>query len=275
MTGHALDFLQLAQRAQRPVYAIQLIGHGITSYLPLSKEAEWVELEEEDIERCAPSYEEVVIQTIEVIAELLITDSIRDQSTSGKTAFDLLGYSMGARLALHVSHALSSPDFSEPLQIRQTLVIGASLGLQDSKERITRRQSDRQWSDLLWESDDVEAFLTAWNQQPLLARLQVLHPQRAQMLYLHRRTHHPRGLAIAFDSLGLAEMPPLHGVLHTIPNPIFWIYGADDHKYKDIAHQAVELHSLSKMIAIPDTGHAPHLENLKAFWDQVGPILQE
>ena len=146
MTGHALDFKQLAAHAKRPVYAIQLLGHGVTSYIPLAEEAELVE-DGDQPERIAPSYEEVVDQVIELIAELLSDDGYVSQpSVPQSVSFDLLGYSMGGRLALHIARAFdqaSKHPLAQHIQVHQTLVIGASLGLKEEHEREARRQQDR------------------------------------------------------------------------------------------------------------------------------------
>jgi 2-succinyl-6-hydroxy-2,4-cyclohexadiene-1-carboxylate synthase len=158
--------------------------------------------------------------------------------------------------------------------VNQILVIGASLGLYQEEDREIRRQADRQWSDPLWMSTSTNDFLRAWNQQPLLARLQTLNPKQALKLSIHRKTHHPQGLAIAFDSLGLGEMPPLHDHLATIASPITWVYGAEDEKYESIARQASELHPSSTLVPVPHTGHAPHLEDFEMFWDQVSHLLR-
>ena len=279
MTGHALDFEQLAHRAERPVYALNLLGHGVTSYLPLSEEAELVE-SEESTDRSAPLYEEVVEQVIDVIVEVLTSSKATVQSSTQRMiSFDLMGYSLGGRLALHVSRALQgsskkSKSATNHIQLTQILVIGASLGLSQEKDREVRRQADRQWSDPLWVSTSTNEFLRVWNQQPLLARLQTLNPKQALKLSIHRKSHHPQGLAIAFDSLGLGEMPPLHDHLATIASPITWIYGAEDEKYEKIAQRASELHPSSTLVSIPNTGHAPHLEDFDTFWDRTSHLLR-
>ena len=287
MTGHALDFEQIAIHVDRTVYAIQLIGHGVTSYVSLAAEAELVDIDEDseggielEVERVAPSYTETLEQVLEVIMSLLVDEAVPDRHEKpDPVSFDLLGYSMGGRLALHISRALSrsvtgSHPLARYLNVHQTLVIGASLGLRDADERDARRQRDRQWSDYLWMSKHVDDFLRAWNQQPLLARLHDVNRKEAERIAVHRKSHDPKGLAIAFDSLGLGEMPPLHDELMLITHPIYWIYGAEDEKYQLIAHQASALHTSSVPVPIYGTGHSPHLENFDKFWGQVEPLLR-
>ena len=279
-TGHALDYLPLALKLQsRPVYAIQLLGHGETSALPLELENKF----DDDlflIEREAPRYLDVVSDVSEVIGALMQKSAGADVgagvSTEGDAAdagqheFDLLGYSMGGRLALHIAAHLervTSSGALKHLALRRLSVIGASLGLSDKARRIERRQQDRAWSDPLWESDEVAPFLTAWQRQPLLARLSERAPMVARRLADHRAQHSPQGLALAFDSLGLAEMPPLADSLPALKTPIWWIYGEVDDKYRAIAERVSALHELSQCLEIPGCGHSPHLEDIEAFWE--------
>jgi pimeloyl-ACP methyl ester carboxylesterase len=82
-------------------------------------------------------------------------------------------------------------------------------------------------------------------------------------------------------------MPPLHDEIMKIAHSVdslIWIYGEDDLKYREIA-QEVQLRcdqgpppgstqeSAFKIISIDGTGHAPHLEDLEAFWDVLRSLL--
>src|SRR5204863_3461325 len=74
-----------------------------------------------------------------------------------------LGYSMGGRHTLRL--ALDRPDLVERL-----VLIGASPGIADRKERETRREADERLAERL-ETIGVDAFLEEWLAQPIFAGL--------------------------------------------------------------------------------------------------------
>lgn len=263
MTGHALDFKPLVDRVQRPVYAINLLGHGMTGYLSLKSHALSL-YEDQTEERTSPSYTEVVAQCISIIEQLMSLD--------GHRKFDLLGYSMGGRLALHIAHELQSLEME--CVLNHVYTIGASLGIEDKEERKERADADRRWSDALWTTEELDHFLTQWNAQPLLKRVLERSPHEAKRLNQHRSEHSPRGLAIAFDALGQGQMPPLRAYLQDWTHTTTWISGSEDVKYKKIAEEAIELNEeVCRSIIIEGCGHAPHLESIDLFWQHTGSLL--
>jgi 2-succinyl-6-hydroxy-2,4-cyclohexadiene-1-carboxylate synthase len=188
---------------------------------------------------------------------------------------------MGGRLALHIACALATPPQERPdeiqrevsFELNQLIVIGASLGLTNACERMDRVERDRTWSDALWEQDTLDDFLEAWQRQPLLTRLTHQAPEVSRSLLQHRRHHDPRGIAIAFESLGLGVMPPLHDQVARLRHAVFWFYGEEDPKYQEIAQQARLLNPLIQVVEVPKTGHSPHLEDFDQFWIILSSLL--
>ena len=267
MTGHALDFTELIKRTGRPCFAINMIGHGLSGMEELVSTPEF-----DDEEPCeAPKYMDVVEQVRQVICQLM-----EHEVSVNSSSFDLIGYSMGGRLALHLALHMKGKlllaDRREVI-LGKLLLIGTSLGISDEEERKARRVKDQMWIDSLWHEETVENFLKAWNKQPLLARLAEHQPVVADQLYQRRLVHLPRGLAIAFECLGQGEMPPLSSRLSNLPCPSIWIYGEEDSRYREIAHEAVKSAPDAEAIEIAGTGHAPHLEDVDAFWDRVGDLI--
>ena len=90
---------------------------------------------------------------------------------------------MGGRIALHV--ALARPE-----RVARLILIGASPGLADPRERADRRAADAALADEI-EAGTLEAFARRWAQTPVLAGLpaavaaagagrpDALHPDRA------------------------------------------------------------------------------------------------
>ena len=75
--------------------------------------------------------------------------------------FTLCGYSMGGRVALHVALA-------EPSRVERLVLIGASPGIADERERAERRTADRLLADEL-EHIPFDEFIERWRTQPLFA----------------------------------------------------------------------------------------------------------
>ena len=276
MTGHALDFESLINQIEREVYAINLMGHGQGPITPL-RELFQTEIEgDESLEdplcsaslsehglkpnrglKCTSkelSFTEVIEQIKHVIKELLEAD--------GHDRFELWGYSMGGRVALHIA---SDWQDNDELLLEKLILISASPGIKTEAERDQRREADRKWSEPLWAGREVDDFLTEWNAQSLLVRLQNRNPIEASRLLTHREQHRPEGLALAFDVLGQGVMPPLHHSLASIKYPILWVAGEEDLKYSEIALECSKDCSHGELLIIEGCGHAPHLEDLRHF----------
>ena len=291
MTGHALDYEPLVQRLSRPVYAINLLGHGKSAYQSLRTLADDLDMEVSSSEegsayplelnkslgeansfnssdhevRIAPTFLDSVQHMKTLIEQLAELDSFN--------LFDLMGYSMGGRLALHIAYLFNQVK-SDCVELSNLLLISAGLGIKEDNLKKTRCASDRQWSDALWNSQDTAHFLTLWNQQGLLARLSERNPHEASRVYAHRISHQARGLAIAFDSLGLGKMPAMHHKLNQLENNIIWITGSEDQKYVSIAEQAISLSTEQfEHININGCGHSPHLEDINLFCMTLNEII--
>src|SRR5947209_2616898 len=75
--------------------------------------------------------------------------------------FELAGYSMGGRLALHL--ALARPE-----RVERLILIGASPGIADRAERDARRRADEELAEEI-ERSSIEAFAARWEATPVLA----------------------------------------------------------------------------------------------------------
>ncbi|HEV7759411.1 MAG TPA: alpha/beta fold hydrolase, partial [Acidimicrobiales bacterium] len=74
-----------------------------------------------------------------------------------------VGYSMGARMALHVA-------LEQPRVVQGLVLIGGTPGIVDDAERAERRERDRALAQRL-RTEGVDAFLAFWLAQPLFAGL--------------------------------------------------------------------------------------------------------
>ena len=163
--------------------------------------------------------------------------------------FDLCGYSMGGRLALHVALALAP-------RVRRLVLIGASPGLADAEERLSRRRADEQLAESI-ERTSIEQFAAEWARTPLLAGLPA---DVAAAVHEDRLRNTPRGLAAALRGLGTGALPSLWDRLGEIAPPVTLLAGERDHKFVAIANQMAERLPDARVEVVPGAGHAVHLE---------------
>jgi 2-succinyl-6-hydroxy-2,4-cyclohexadiene-1-carboxylate synthase len=167
------------------------------------------------------------------------------------TPFTLAGYSMGGRIALHAAFQLD---------LTRLILIGASPGLQDPEQRARRRRDDERLATKI-EAVGVEAFAREWGDLPLFSG----QPDRVRAAaYADRLRNTPHGLAQALRGLGTGTMEPLWDRLPQLRVPVTLITGERDTKFRSLAEQMAERLPNAQHVTIPDTGHAPQLEDPEA-----------
>lgn len=164
-----------------------------------------------------------------------------------------LGYSMGARLALHV--ALAHPE-----SVTALILIGGTAGIDDDAERAARVVHDEALADHI-ETVGVETFLDEWLAKPLFAGLPADPDRRRQ-----RATNTAAGLASSLRLWGTGTMdPPLWGRLDEIIAPTLVLSGARDVKFTALGRRlASSIGDRARSATIDSAGHAVHLERPEA-----------
>lgn len=165
-----------------------------------------------------------------------------------------VGYSMGARLALHV--ALAHPEVVDRL-----VLIGGTAGIDDDDERAARRVHDERLADRL-EAMGVEAFLEEWLAQPLFSGHPTDPVERAT-----RRRNSAEGLASSLRHWGTGTMdPPLWDRLGELSMPTLVLAGARDPKFASLGRRmSDDIGPSATFAVIPDAGHAVQLERPGSF----------
>lgn len=163
-----------------------------------------------------------------------------------------VGYSMGARIALHA--ALARPD-----AVRRLVVISGTAGIDDPAERATRRAADEARADRI-ECDGVGAFLDHWLSLPLFATL----PHDVAGLD-ERRRNTAVGLASSLRLAGTGTQSPLWDRLGEVTVPVLVVAGALDPKFVAVAERLHARLPDSTLAVIPAAGHTVHLECPAAF----------
>ncbi len=170
----------------------------------------------------------------------------------------LVGYSLGGRIALY--HACQRPEGLQGL-----IVEGAHPGLSDEHARASRRASDAHWA-ARFRQEPLEAVFADWYQQPVFASLT---PAQREQLVALRSHNNGTTLAGMLQATSLAEQPDLRAALAESTVPFFYLYGEQDHKFRDIARQLSAIRH-----EIPHAGHNAHRENPVAVAERLAQILR-
>ncbi|MBW3557005.1 MAG: alpha/beta fold hydrolase [Actinobacteria bacterium] len=172
-----------------------------------------------------------------------------------------LGYSMGARLVLHLALAA-------PYLVRRVVLVGATAGIADERERVARLAADEVLAAGL-EKDGIESFLRRWLSSPLF---ETLTPEAAGMEA--RRENTVEGLAAALRLLGTGAQEPLWDRLGSLHMPALLLAGERDDKFTRLAERMAECWGgPAEVVVVAGAGHAAHLEQPGRFLDAVLPFL--
>ena len=164
----------------------------------------------------------------------------------------VIGYSMGARVALHA--ALHTEAALSGLAL-----IGAHPGIAADGERDERRRQDETLASRI-EEVGVETFIEDWLSQPMFAA--VRHLGRADRL---SNTAH--GLAESLRHLGTGTQDVLDDQLGRIRCPVLLMVGEKDTKFLQLAERMAERIETSRIVTIAGAGHACHLEQPEATFE--------
>lgn len=176
---------------------------------------------------------------------------------------DLMGYSMGGRIALRI--ALDHPN-----KVKRLILISSSPGVRDDNERQERLKRDDALAEIL-EEDGIGAFVAWWENNPAIKVAKALNPDQEATLRSRRLNHDPAEMANACRCLGQGRMEPLWDRLPELDCPCLLIAGSHDKVYKDMLRDAAELISNATLRIIPVAGHAVHREQPDALIE----LLQE
>jgi 2-succinyl-6-hydroxy-2,4-cyclohexadiene-1-carboxylate synthase len=169
----------------------------------------------------------------------------------------LVGYSMGARVALGVAAR-------HPARAASLTLVGLHPGLLDDAERRARRAWDEGLARDL-ETKDLAAFVDAWEKLSLWDTQHALPDVVRARRREERLAHVPTALAWALRTLGLGAMPAMWDALAALAAPVHLVTGARDEKFTDIARRALARAPRCRHDVIDGVGHDVGLEAPRAL----------
>ncbi len=164
----------------------------------------------------------------------------------------LMGYSMGARLALGLAlERLTNVD--------ALVLVGAHPGIATEEERVDRRWWEQAMTDSVLELG-VDGFAKHWESLPLWDTQRRLPEKTRSELAERRRSHQARGIAWAMQALGTGAMPNYRSAIAESTIPMLWITGELDEKFRHLAVEQCARNDHCKHVEIAGVGHDCTLE---------------
>lgn len=246
-TGQDLGPLaaHLAERTGRTVLCPDLPGHGGSRQV-------WPE----SLERAADAVLESVRETVGAVHA--------DQDAP----FDLLGYSLGGRVALTLTAR-------HPTSVRHLILESAHFGIGHIRRRAHRLASDRKASRVLASCHTpaaFRAFLKSWYESEVFAP-DGDPPVDTQERIAARLDQDPAMLARALMAFSTGIQPDYASLAQE--RTTGYICGALDRKYVEIAHEVFRGPERVRVKVVDGAGHTVHRDAPEAYLDIVCTLLQQ
>lgn len=173
----------------------------------------------------------------------------------------LIGYSMGARMALHAI-------IQHPYAMTGLVLVSGTPGIEDDSARTARVQADEELASRI-ESIGTSAFIQEWIRQPLFAKSKFSNEEIQD-----RSRNAPTSLATSLRKCGTGQQEPLWEHLREINIPVLLVCGTRDEKFTEIAKRMNQLIPHSTLRVLDKAGHNAHLDQPEAFAQAVNWWLQ-
>jgi 2-succinyl-6-hydroxy-2,4-cyclohexadiene-1-carboxylate synthase len=170
---------------------------------------------------------------------------------------ELIGYSMGGRLALGLA-------VEYPHLVRRLVLVSSRRGLDLETERAERRVSDERWARLI-EDQGLDVFLEEWWKSPLFSTLSRIDPNRRTAELIRRRGLNATGLVWALRHLGLGSQPSYQSEVRRLRTKVTVIVGELDEKFVKLGGELVEQFPSAHLVVVKGQGHHLALEAPEAL----------
>lgn len=180
---------------------------------------------------------------------------------------NVLGYSMGGRLALYLATHY-------PQHVHSLVLESSSPGLTTAAERTERQQRDEALATRI-ETEGIEKFVAFWESLPLWESQRALPLSVRNTLREKRLNNRPEGLANSLRGMGTGVQPSLWDSLAHLPHPTLLLTGLRDTKFVDINQQMSKQIPTAALQIISHAGHTIHLERPKLYTQTVLTFLRQ
>lgn len=168
----------------------------------------------------------------------------------------LIGYSLGARLALHAAWRF-------PKRWTALVLEGCNPGIEDPRARRARSELDERRAAQLAE-EGMQPFVEGWYQADLFASLQQ-RPDLLDAVKQARARNDPAWMAKVLRELSPGAVPDAWPRLALLDLPTLLIAGELDTAYGAIARRMRAHLPGAQALILPGAGHNAHLEQPQAF----------
>lgn len=179
--------------------------------------------------------------------------------------FNLVGYSMGGRLALYL--ALKYPN-----KINKLVLESSSPGLKTESEREERQQADEKLAEEL-KRTPLGVFIEKWYNQPLFESIRKNHKE-FEALKKERLSNDSAGLAKSLKYMGTGAQGPLWEKVPELSFSTHLIVGELDRKFQEIAGQMSAMSQKIKIECVKGAGHNVHFEKPIEYAALLNQILK-
>lgn len=199
--------------------------------------------------------------------EAVAADMLDILDQIGVKQVDVLGYSMGGRLAL--TFALSYPE-----RVRKLILESASPGLPTEEERLDRRKKDANLAKLINEQGIV-TFVDYWENIPLFSTMNTLSESIKETIRKQRLSNSQKGLANSLLGMGTGSQPSWWEDLDKLRCELLVLAGEKDEKFSRIAEKIKSNTKKSSLWVFHESGHTIHVEELEKFGTIVSDFLMK
>ncbi len=176
---------------------------------------------------------------------ITIEHCVADVLAAAPERFDLCGYSLGGRLALHV--ALAAPE-----RVCRLVLVATTAGIEADAERAERRAADEHLAAQL-EHDGLGAFTECWLAGPLFAD----DPAAAhELARADIARNDAAALAATLRGLGTGVMVPVWDRLAELTMPATVVWGALDAKFAALGERLATGLPDAQLVVVAGAGHA-------------------
>lgn len=229
--GTHRDYLQVAQHLPGTVISPDLLGHGAT--------------------------QATCEQSFSMAAQVEVLHTIVARVVKTTAPINLVGYSMGARLAIGYAATY-------PATVARLIVEGGRPGMATADERLARQTHDQELANRLL-TNGIEDFVNYWENLPLFNSQQLLPMTTRSAVRESRLRQSAAGLARSLVEMGAGQQPNYWPALSAFNFETLLITGEMDAKFTAINREMSHFLPAGRHQIVTAVGHNVHLEALDQY----------